>query len=212
MAKYWLYPYLMEHFWYDKKIGDFLSDIALPVFQAPKILDIGCGTWASWLALARRFPDAHITFTDLREEFVRDAMSKLRATGHTQVSGGILDINSPRILQVIWETQERVEKILAAWEYDIIVMGGVLCYANDIIDTLTALEPALKKWGKLINLEMHDGVISRMVCDWYDYLRADIEEIAGNTEAYVGPTEVQEIWWQYFPINLTRTAIITTKE
>lgn len=40
---------------------------------------------------------------------------------------------------------------------------------------------------------MHDGVISRMVCDWYDYLRADIEEIAGNTEAYVGPTEVQEI-------------------
>lgn len=77
MGVYTGYTAIMDMMQYDKGIERYLSEIELPHYTAPQILDIGCGSGVASLALAKRFPDAHILTTDINKRFVQDTLAKL---------------------------------------------------------------------------------------------------------------------------------------
>jgi demethylmenaquinone methyltransferase/2-methoxy-6-polyprenyl-1,4-benzoquinol methylase len=53
--------------------------------RCERILDLACGTGISTIAIARRFPRAHIVGVELREEYLALAREKLRALGMQNV-------------------------------------------------------------------------------------------------------------------------------
>lgn len=79
MGMYTGYTAIMEMMQYDKGIERYLREVELPAYDAPTILDIGCGSGVASLALAKRFPHARILTTDINQKFAQDALEKLKS-------------------------------------------------------------------------------------------------------------------------------------
>lgn len=93
------------------------------------------------------------------------------------------------------------------------MMGGVLCYSADVKTSIEKIGILLKENGTLINLEMKsDGNIPEFISRVYQYDRWDEEDIADLAQIYIGDTTIAPLSSHYFPVNLTRTSIISTKK
>ena len=90
----WLWPLLrrrMTNFFSERAVGwdqrtgaggpEHLAPLASAVLRVSpspeRILDVGCGTGAGTLFLAREFPQARIRGVDISEEMVREAVAKI---------------------------------------------------------------------------------------------------------------------------------------
>jgi demethylmenaquinone methyltransferase/2-methoxy-6-polyprenyl-1,4-benzoquinol methylase len=151
--------------------------------QSQRILDLACGTGISTLAIARRFPQAHIVGVELREEYLALARKKLRTLG------------MPNVELVL----SRAEDYRSPEPFDCIASSYLAKYA-DLPLLVRNCRAMLNPGGVLL---MHDFILPPrrpLVTLWRLYFRA-LQLVGGAllpswNEIYYGlPRLIEETRW-----------------
>ena len=206
------YQHIMKFWGFERGISHYLKELPLPVYDAPKILDLGCGTWVAWLTLRERFWSGEVVFTDIQEQYVLDALRKWNEKWYV-VQAWIWDISFPEKVQMIQNNvTEKICSLLDSESFDIVVMWGVLGYSQNQYYTIEAVSKLLKKGGTLINLEMTSGIIGSLVGMKYGYYALPISQIVDHVGQYVW--RVMEVPFSLgdFPAQFTRVGIVAQKD
>ncbi|WP_327009136.1 methyltransferase domain-containing protein [Dactylosporangium sp. NBC_01737] len=106
------------------------------------VLDLGAGTGAGTLALARRFPDARITAVDVSPQMLEYLRHKAHAAG---VAGRI------RTVEADLDTRGDIPGETSA---DLVWAANSLHHLADPVGTLRTIRAAIRPGGHLVALEM----------------------------------------------------------
>jgi demethylmenaquinone methyltransferase/2-methoxy-6-polyprenyl-1,4-benzoquinol methylase len=151
--------------------------------SSQRILDLACGTGISTLAIARRFPQAHIVGVELREEYLFFARQKIQRE------------KMPNVKLVL----SRAEDYRAAEPFDCITSSYLAKYA-DLPLLVRNCHAMLNPGGVLL---MHDFILPprrSLVALWRVYFRA-LQLVGGAllpswNEIYYGlPKLIEETRW-----------------
>jgi len=112
--------------------------------DATTVLDLGAGTGAGTLALARRFPDARITAVDMAPQMLERLRHKAHAAG---VAGRIRTIEAD--LDTAWPDFGGT-----GTPADLVWAANSLHHLADPVGTLRTIRTAIRPGGHLVALEM----------------------------------------------------------
>ncbi|MCK5917391.1 MAG: methyltransferase domain-containing protein [Cocleimonas sp.] len=198
------YSFIMKNLGFDASIAAFIKKLNIRDGSYNRILDAGCGTGTIGMALAKRYPEASIMFTDINKTLLDEVTSKGEKEGFlsSRLSFAHADISSPKTLTL--QTNKAVH--LSDAEFDIVATGAVVGYSQNQKKTLEELLSLVKPKGYFINIEMNQGFFGSIVSKKYQYPvmpLAEMESIIKSTGFELMSIEVDT-----FPAKLTRTCLI----
>ena len=208
---YKLYGLIMKFFGYNYQISRFVRQLDLDLPECKKILDVGCGTGIIGLQLLERFQDASLVATDIREKFLKETLNNAheKNISSERITLGISDVSEPDKVLFSDHKQQYLEKE----SVDIVCVGGALGYSKDWKKTINTLMALVRPGGYIINLEMNPGLVGKWVSRRYHYeivpllsIRQAIKEKIPKDQIFYRPVPLR-----YFPINLTRKAVVIRK-
>ncbi|PHS12432.1 MAG: hypothetical protein COA86_18450 [Kangiella sp.] len=202
---YKFYNQIMKYVGFDYQIRRFILKHTDKSKKVESILEIGCGSAATGLALSEIFTDAVVLFTD-RDIHLLEALEK-KVKGNPNIELGISDISNPKNVKFL--SGKRI--YLNSESFDIICAGANLGYSTNLKVTLDELYDLLKPGGQIIDLEMNDGLWGRLISYLYNYPIVSMERIKYilDRKDVTGTTE--KISWRFFPLNITRISFKINK-
>lgn len=195
---------------YERSIDRFLRSLELDLPPHPRILDAGCGTGLIGLHFLARYPAATLVATDLEANFLGAVQANARRKGLDldRITLGTANISRPQsVVSLAGESRE-----LADASFDLICVGAVLGYADDSESSIQQLLKLLVTGGYLINLEMNEGVLGRLVSKCYHYRPLTISMMQDVIRSSGGRLLDQVMGINHLPARLTRTAIVARKD
>jgi len=201
---YNFYGFGMKVLGYDRAIDRFVRNLDLIVPHEAKILDVGCGTGAIGLSLARRFPKSTLLSTDIDQRFLRHIAQRTRKHGFNgRVSFGISDITLPDKVQY----HDLTNASLPKGHFDIVSSGAVIGYSKDQNQTLRTLLGLVSPNGHFIGLEMNQHFFGKMTSAKYNYPINSLDDLRSVIESEGFDVETIPLSFRHFPANLTRVCL-----
>lgn len=150
---YNLYGIDMRVLGYKRGIAGFIESLKMDCQLGSKILDIGCGTGITGLALLKKVKGSTLLATDLDERFLRKIIAKAKKEKieESRITVGGSDINFPDKVALINGPSICLERE----SFDIISSGAVIGYSKDQEKTIKKILSLIKLKGYFINLEMN---------------------------------------------------------
>ena len=175
-----------------------------------RILDAGCGTGLLTFYLARRFPAASITATDIDPAMLRE-LARLREEhgfARERIAIGVSDLNAPAEIRLLGASAHAT---LSRGSLDAVVVSGALEHVA--LDTaMPRLVELLKPGGTFFALSMRRnpvGAALGMIYHCKPYTLPEMRSAAGR--AGLDDIRVVRLGTEDFPANLSRVAILARK-
>jgi ubiquinone/menaquinone biosynthesis C-methylase UbiE len=203
-----IYDIGMTMFGFKRGLNAFIRRITLPIPQDATILEIGAGTGIISFALLKKFPNSHITATDIEPRMVQQ-MKKFaldKNISERNLLIGKLDANKPDT----FETNHGKEKLPLS-SFDLIICSGVLEHTK-LSESLNAIARLIHPGGFLLNISVREGPAGWCLSKRYHFRIQTEREI---TDA-MNNARLTEITSMPFKLNeysacFTRTAVLAKK-
>lgn len=199
----------MKFLGYESSIDRFLASVDLECSGAIRILDAGCGTGLLGLHFLNRFPQSTLQATDLEPNFLDATIANAQKQGinKDRISVGVANISKPQ--QITCQENEVTE--LAAGSFDLICIGAVVGYADDIEASLRGLVRLLAPGGYVVNLEMNESLSGKFVSRRYHYSNISLQRMQDVLVDEGCEVTSTKFGIRHLPAKLTRTGVIARK-
>lgn len=193
---------------FEKGVYRFLKRLNLDNNKEYKILDIACGDGMIGINLIKILPKSTLLATDINQSFLDETLknSDSNNINRSKIKVAISDLNNPEII-----TLNNKKMKLEDNSFDIISIGGAIGYSKDTNETLKKIIKLMKKDGYLITLEMKSNILTKKICEKYNYNRIPIETLKNMIEKYHLKSKIIKFSILDFPANLTRIGLISKK-
>jgi ubiquinone/menaquinone biosynthesis C-methylase UbiE len=190
-------------------MANFLKSLPLSVTPTARVLDVGCGTGIIGATLLQNRPRAELLYTDANPALLQTARRNALQKGlHAkQFQIGLADVSRPRCVQLLEPTRRQIE--LDTDSFDIVITGGVLGYSKDVEHSLEQLLALVKPGGYYLNLDMHQGPVSRWVAKRYHYPIVCPSGMQAAADQH--GVHLETIPVKHFPVRLTRVCYLFRK-
>jgi ubiquinone/menaquinone biosynthesis C-methylase UbiE len=204
-----LYARFMNILGFERGIGKFIDSLDISCPDKGKILDAGCGSGIIGLQLLERFPNSKLLATDIENNFLSETISnsQKRNIDASRISAGISDINTPKTAKLLNGSTIFLEKN----SFDIVSVGAALGYSKNREETIKELLSFIKPGGYLIDIDMNDGIVSKIVASNYHYQMMSLDKIKKIIKNEGFEVSIIEFSMNNFPANLTRIGIVGKK-
>lgn len=203
------YDFFMKALGYEGSIDRFLDHLDIDCRPECRIMDAGCGTGILGLHFLERFPNSTLHATDIESGFLDATRSNAERRGIDahRLTLGLGDISAPNL----WSPLDGTSEKLPESSFDLICVGAVIGYADDIETSLRQLVKMLAPGGYLLNIEMNESLTGRLVSNRYRYQNISLERM--NTVIREEGCELMStrLRMQHLPAKLTRTAVVARK-
>lgn len=182
--------------------------IALPPY--PEILEIGCGTAIASFTLIERFPNAHITATDIDPNMLLAAakIAFKKKVPPERIEFGEADVNNPE--EILYLSKEEWTHIKPD-SFHCVIASAVMEH-SDLEISLPVIARILKPGGYFINIGMSDSIIGKSYGTIFNFPVIAPEEFSRMLRINnFDEISVIPFLWNEFPTNLTRIGIIAKK-
>lgn len=205
-----LYNFFMKSMGYEASLKRFLGEIELECSGDIQVLDAGCGTGVLGLSILERFPQAKLLATDLEPNFLEATRENARRLNipDQRIQLGLSNINHPEQIT----TLDQHTLTLPSGSIDVICVGAVVGYAQDIDQCLVGLADLLAIGGTLINLEMNEAWMGRYISYRYDYQCVPVERMKAVLQRCGCRVRVNSFSLRHLPAKLTRVGVVARKE
>ena len=204
-----LYDFFMKTLGFESSIDRFLHSVQLECSAAPRILDAGCGTGVLGLHFLERFPEGRLHATDLEPNFLTATIANAKKQGvkMDRMAVGVANISAPQHVTCLkGETTELQEE-----SFDLICVGAVVGYADDIAASLRLLVRLLAPGGYLINIEMNESPTGRFVSNRYHYSNLPLKTMVNVLQNEGCEVTTTKLAVKHLPAKLTRIGIVAQK-
>jgi trans-aconitate methyltransferase len=199
----------MKSLGYERSLDRFVRQLPLEQRGPIKILDAGCGTGLLGLSLLQRFPQASLIATDLEPNFLKATMANACSRGieTSRLQVGLSNISQPQE----YSTLDGRAQTIAPLSMQLICIGAVVGYSDDIEASLRQLVHLLAPGGTLINMEMNDNLIGRYISKRYHYRNISLRRMVQVLSEADCEVVNKRLMLRHLPAKITRTAILATK-
>lgn len=195
---------------FKRGLQSFVRRLPIKLPKNAHVVEVGCGTGVVTTQLARKFPDAHITATDIDEKMLRQARvytQKISSKQQGKVIFAESDAEMPQ--HIVYADGNQASLIKES--YDLVVASAVLEHTNLSI-SIPALIALLKPGGLLLNIAMSSSVMGHLYGKVFHFTPLTTAEIIQHlvandcTDIIEWPLQLSE-----FPACLTRVGILASK-
>ncbi len=182
--------------------------ITLPPY--PEILEVGCGTGTASFALLERFPNAHITATDIDPNMLLAAakIAFKKQIPPERIEFGEADVNNPE--EIIHLDKDEPTHIKPD-SFHCVIASAVMEHA-DLEISLPVIARILKPGGYFINIGVSNTIAGKAYAGLFDFSIIPPEEFSRMLRINnYDNISVVPFLWNEFPANLLRVGIIAKK-
>lgn len=197
------YDFFLKLLGYEHQMGRFIYNLNIEAPENCNILDIGCGTGIAGLNLSKKFKSPKLLATDIKKDF----LDKIDKKNIKNIFTAFSDISKPESIMSEGRSYKLKED-----SFDIISACGVLGYSKDPKQTLSKLTKLIKDKGYLINLELNNSPLGKIIAKKYKYSIPSLKNLKISLQKKGFNISIIRLSPEYFPVNLTRTAIIARKK
>ncbi len=201
-----VYATFLKLLGYERGIRSFIDRLVLDCPKGSRILDIGCGSGIVGLRLMERLPGSTLLATDLEKNFLKETLSNARERNidERRITVGLSDVSDPEQVTLL----NGSSLVLQDHSFDIVAVGGVLGYSRDQVATMKALMRLIKPGGYLVDLEMNEQPIGKIISTWYNCRPVPSSIMIRTIENEGNNVTVIPFGVRDFPANLTRVGIV----
>jgi 2-polyprenyl-3-methyl-5-hydroxy-6-metoxy-1,4-benzoquinol methylase len=194
----------------DAALRRYMRRIELAVPDAPRVLDVGCGTGVLSHAILERYPRAQVLATDADERMAQSAarIAARRGISSEHLTVGVADIHEPAHVR-LYPTNEHYT--ITPEAFDLVITGAVLEHA-DLSRAIPALADLVAPGGSFLNVGMGELPVTKVYEKLYGAAIVPRQQVismlqdAGFQTPHVKPLAPTDI-----PANLTRCGIVARK-
>ena len=194
---------------FKRGVENFLDRVEFELPEHAAILDAGCGTGLVSLYLARRYPSAHITATDI-DDAMLDQMVELAEVAGIDSARLLIaksDLASPHAITPRGGTS----RLIPEQSLDAVIVSGALEHVG-LDDSVQKLVRLIKPGGVFFNLGVRHnpaGAVLGMVYSFRPYSLAEMR--SAYAKAGLHNIRALKLQAKDFPANLSRVAVIAKK-
>ncbi|MCR9197455.1 MAG: methyltransferase [Planctomycetaceae bacterium] len=203
------YDFFIKALGYESSIDRFLRSLTLECGDECRVLDAGCGTGLLGLHFLQRFPNSRLHATDLEPNFLQATLTNAESQGvdRERISVGVANISQPHITTCLEGNTTQLEE----GSFDVICIGAVVGYADDIEVALQQLVRLLAPGGYLINIEMNESPSGQYVSRRFHYQNIKLHRMCEVLTEAGCQVEARRFKARHLPAKLTRTGIVARR-
>lgn len=205
LALYRRYNLVVKTFGFDQQLKRYIAERFNQDRCVESVLDAGCGTGNAGICLARLYPEAKVLFTDINCSLLEQV--RRQTANNPRVRVGLADISRPGAVSLLGESELEI----GAESFDVICAGANIGYSSNVERTLIDLYKMLKPGGVILDMEMNQGLIGRLVSRLYRYPQVHFTTACSALESEGAKLSRHKVSLRYFPANLTRLCIMIEK-